>query len=144
MRVFLKKIEVFCVNTSWPSLSLARSISIGPICRQETEKLDGSSLRPKGWPHPPLRACEIWQTTFGTCGSSKALTQTLSLGESRLKVVLMQSISAARAIPPNEQKSTAAAAIKSSLIFLSDSDKTVAPKRRPQCAACAPGRNASV
>jgi hypothetical protein len=37
-----------------------------------------------------------------------------------LKVVLTQSISAARAVPPSEQKSNAAAAIKSSLIFLSD------------------------
>src|SRR5215469_12990315 len=103
MRVRLKKIEVFCVKTSCPSLSLARSTSIGPTCRHDTEKFDGSSLRPKGWPQPPLRACEMWQTTFGTCGSSNALTQTLSFGDSRLKVVLMQSISAARAVPASEQ-----------------------------------------
>ena len=84
-----------------------------------TEKFDGSSLRPSGWPQPPLRACEMWQTTFGTCGSSKTLTQTLSFGDSRLNVVLTQSISAARAVPPSAQKSSAAAAIKTSLIFFS-------------------------
>src|SRR6266403_3741823 len=41
----------------------------------------------------------MWQTTPGTLGSSKSLTQTLSLGESRLKVVLTQARSSARARP---------------------------------------------
>src|SRR5262245_28395920 len=88
---------VFWVNTSSLLSSLEMSTSIGPTCRQATEKFEGSSLRPRGWPQPPLRAWEMWQTTPGTSGSSKSLTQTLSFGESRLKVVLMQPISSARA-----------------------------------------------
>src|SRR5690242_6719996 len=39
----------------------------------------------------------MWQTMPGTRGSSKSLTQTLSLGESRLNVVLTQARSSARA-----------------------------------------------
>src|ERR1700761_3789914 len=106
MRGFLKKIEVFCVKTSSPSLSLLKSTSIGPSWRQATEKFDGSSLRPNGWPQPPLRACEMWQTTFGTCGSSKSLTQTLSFGDSRLKVVLIQPRSSACAVPSEHSNNT--------------------------------------
>src|SRR6185437_6840047 len=83
----------------------------------------------------------MWQTTFFTCGSSKTLTQTLSLGDSRLKVVLTQSISAARAVPPAAQKSSAAAAIRNSLIFLSDSGRN---DKRVYLADFVPGRNASV
>ena len=56
-------------------------------------------MRPKGWPQPPLRAWEMWQVTPATSGSSKLLTQTLSLGESRLKVVLTQARSSAAAVP---------------------------------------------
>src|SRR5579875_260288 len=113
MRVCLKKMLVFCVKTSSFSLSFDRSTSIGPTWRHETEKFEGSSLRPKGWPQPPLRACEIWQTTFGTCGSAKSLTQTLSLGDRRLKVVLMQPRSSACAVPPSEHRKRTANASKS-------------------------------
>src|SRR5262249_33728448 len=63
----------------------------------------------------------MWQTTPGTAGSSKSLTQTLSLGESRLKVVLMQPISSARAAPIAARSSSAV--IESNLIaflFLSE------------------------
>jgi hypothetical protein len=77
--------------------SVERSVVIGPSCRQATEKFDGSSLRPSGCPHPPFRACEMKQVTPGTLGSSKLLTQTLSLGEVNLKVVLTQARSSARA-----------------------------------------------
>ena len=38
---------------------VGRSTVIGPTCRQETEKLEGSSFRPKGWPQPPFLACEM-------------------------------------------------------------------------------------
>src|SRR5580693_8399104 len=95
MRVVLKKMLVFCVNTSSLSPSFDRSASIGPFCRHDTEKFDGSSFKPNGWPQPPFLACEIWQTMPGTCGSSKTLTQTLSLGDSALNVVLTQSRSVA-------------------------------------------------
>src|SRR5438477_96679 len=88
---------VFSLKASSFAGSVARSTAIGPIWRQEIEKFDGSSLSPSGWPQPPLRAWEIWQTMPGTRGSSKSLTQTLSLGESRLNVVLTQARSSARA-----------------------------------------------
>src|SRR5215470_19295169 len=39
----------------------------------------------------------MWQVTPGTLGSSNSLTQTLSLGESSLKVVLTHARSSARA-----------------------------------------------
>src|ERR1700690_1371943 len=81
---------VFWAKTSSFSRSFDRSTSIGPICRHETEKLDGSSFSPSGWPQPPFLACDMWQTTPGTCGSSKTLTHTLSLGDSTLNVVLTQ------------------------------------------------------
>src|SRR5215471_17806680 len=97
MRVRLKKMEVFSLKASSLSGSFARSTVTGPTWRQDTEKLEGSLLSPKGWPHPPLRACEIKQATPGTAGSSNSLTQTLSLGDRRLKVVLMHGKSSARA-----------------------------------------------
>src|ERR1700722_12632270 len=81
---------VFWLNTSSFSPSFDRSTSIGPFCRHETEKLDGSSFKPNGWPQPPFLACEMWHTMPGTFGSSNALTHTLSLGESALNVVLTQ------------------------------------------------------
>src|ERR1700734_2915652 len=80
---------------------------MGPFCRHETEKLDGSSFSPNGWPQPPFLACEMWQTMPGTFGSSKALTQTLSLGESTLNVVLTQLRSVARATPIDDTASAA-------------------------------------
>src|SRR5580704_321019 len=95
MRVVLKKMLVFWLNTSSSSRSFDRSTSIGPICRHEIEKLDGSSFKPKGWPQPPFLACEMWQTIPGTCGSSKTLTHTLSFGDKALNVVLTQSRSVA-------------------------------------------------
>jgi hypothetical protein len=88
---------VFSVNASSYFGRVERSVAIGPSWRQETEKFEGSSLRPKGWPQLPSRACEKKQVTPGTFGSSKSLTQTLSLGVSRLKVVLTQARSSARA-----------------------------------------------
>jgi hypothetical protein len=97
MRVALKKMLVFSLKASSFSGSVERSVVIGPSCRQATEKFDGSSLRPSGCPHPPFRACEMKQVTPGTLGSSKLLTQTLSLGEVNLKVVLTQARSSARA-----------------------------------------------
>src|SRR3954452_19240998 len=98
MRVALKKMPVFSLKASSLSGSVAMSTVTGPICRQATEKFDGSSLRPSGWPQPPFRACEIKQETPGTLGSSKLLTHTLSFGESRLKVVLTQPTSSAIAM----------------------------------------------
>src|SRR6476646_1565880 len=95
MRVALKKMLVFSLKASSLSGKVARSIEIGPVCRQATEKLDGSSLRPSGWPQPPFRACEMKQVMPGTLSSSKLLTQTLSFGDSRLKVVLTQPTSSA-------------------------------------------------
>src|SRR5260221_11092372 len=86
---------VFSLKASSFEGSLAMSTEIGPICRQESEKFDGSSFSPSGWPQPPLRPCDMWQTTPGTRGSSKSLTQTLSLGDSRLNVVLTQARSSA-------------------------------------------------
>src|SRR5512132_70195 len=97
MRVALKKMLVFSLNASSFSGSVERSVVIGPSCRQATEKFDGSSLSPSGWPQPPFRACEMKQVTPGTLGSSKSLTHTLSFGDSRLKVVLTQARSSARA-----------------------------------------------
>src|SRR5579862_1235564 len=119
MRVALKKMLVFSVKTSSFARSFVMSAVMGPTCRHETEKLEGSSLRPKGWPQPPLRACEMWQATPGTLGSSKSLTQTLSFGESRLKVVLTQPMSSARAEPMTAKNS--AAATRNNFIFLSTS-----------------------
>src|SRR6266567_736545 len=72
---------VFSVKTSSLGGSFARSIVIGPTCRQATEK-------------------------FG--GSSKSLTQTLSFGDRRLNVVLMQPISSALAVPDRARKTQAA------------------------------------
>src|SRR5690242_6559776 len=57
----------------------------------------------------------MWQVTPGTFGSSNSLTQTLSLGESSLNVVLTQARSSARAKPG--AKSNSAAAIRSSLML---------------------------
>ncbi len=71
--------------------------------------MEGSSLSPSGWPHPPLRACEMKQVTPGTLGSSKPLTQTLSFGESRLNVVLTQARSSAEAVSDTMRQSAAAA-----------------------------------
>src|SRR6266851_4871436 len=99
---------VFSVKTSSLGGSFARSIVIGPTCRQATEKFEGSSLRPSVWPQPPLRACEMWQVTPGTFGSSKSLTQTLSFGDKRLNVVLMQPRSSALAVPERARKTQAA------------------------------------
>src|SRR5260221_10830160 len=99
---------VFSVKTSSCSGSLARSTVIGPVWRQATEKFEGSSLRPSGWPQPPLRACDMWQVTPATLGSSKWLTHTLSFGDSRLKVVLMQPRSSALAGPDSARKTQAA------------------------------------
>src|SRR6478672_8392977 len=117
MRVALKKMLVFSLKASSFSGSVERSVVIGPSCRQATEKLEGSSLRPSGWPQPPFRACEMKQVTPGTLGSSKSLTQTLSFGESRLKVVLTQDRSSAEATPI--AASDKAAAARTTLIHLS-------------------------
>src|SRR6476619_5320868 len=97
MRVFLKQMLVFSLNASSFSGNFERSVVIGPSCRQATERFDGSSSRPSGWPQPPFRACEMQQVTPGTLGSSKSLTHTLSFGDGRLKVVLTQARSSARA-----------------------------------------------
>src|SRR5580700_6747135 len=108
---------VFWLNTSSFSASFERSTSIGPFCRHETEKLDGSSFSPNGWPHPPFLACEMWHAMPGTCGSSKTLTHTLSLGENALNVVLTQLKSVACAEPRGIAASTAT--IKSHFIRVS-------------------------
>src|ERR1700681_3456208 len=106
---------VFSLKTSSLSDSLARSTLTGPVWRQATEKFDGSSLSPSGWPHPPFRACEMWQGTPGTFGSSKSATHTLSLGERKLNVVLMQLSSSARAKAGIATRNTVA--IKHSFTF---------------------------
>src|SRR5580704_12728314 len=115
MRVALKMMLVFSVNTSSSSVNFDMSTLMAPVWRQATEKFDGSSLRPSGWPHPPLRACEMWQVTPATFGSSKSATHTLSLGERKLNVVLTQLSSSARAKVEAATKRTAA--IKHSFIF---------------------------
>ena len=59
--------------------------------------------------------------TPGTSGSSKSLMHTLSFGDSRLKVVLTQGRSSARAVPeatPNVARNTQATATNI-LIFVS-------------------------
>ena len=48
MRVRLKKMLVLLVNASSLFGNFERSTVIGPTCRQETEKLEGSSFSPKG------------------------------------------------------------------------------------------------
>src|SRR5215468_4549677 len=111
MRVALKKMLVFSLKACSLDGSFERSVATGPACRQASEKFEGSSLRPSGWPQPPLRACDTKQTTPGTFGSSKALTQTLSFGDSRLKVVLMQGRSSALAVLAATTSAVAAAAI---------------------------------
>src|SRR5215475_10480219 len=98
MRVALKKMLVFSLKACSLDGNFERSVATGPACRQASEKFEGSSLRPSGWPQPPLRAWEMWQVTPATLGSSNSLTQTLSLGESSLKVVLTQARSSARAL----------------------------------------------
>src|ERR1700730_5871184 len=108
MRVALKMMLVFSVNPSSSSVNFDMSTLMAPVWRQATEKFDGSSLRPSGWPHPPFRACETWQVTPGTFGSSKSATHTLSLGERKLNVVLIQLNSSARAKAGTATKSTAA------------------------------------
>src|SRR6202040_2514738 len=57
----------------------------------------------------------MWQVTPGTFGSSKSATHTLSLGERKLNVVLMQLKSSARAKAGAATKSTVA--IKHSFTF---------------------------
>jgi hypothetical protein len=57
----------------------------------------------------------MWQVTPGTFGSSKSATHTLSLGERKLNVVLMQLSSSARAKAGIATKSTVA--IKHSFTF---------------------------
>src|SRR6185437_11111534 len=112
---------VFWLNTSSLSVSFDRSTLTGPTCRHEIEKLEGSSFKPNGWPQPPFLACEIWQATPGTFGSSKTLTHTLSLGESRLNVVLTQSKSVASAGRMDKTASAASTArLKSSFMPISD------------------------
>src|SRR6476659_9612978 len=109
MRVALKKMLVFSLQASSFSGSVERSVVIGPSCRQATEKFDGSSLRPSGWPQPPFRACEMKQVMPGTFSSSKLLTQTLSFGDRRLKVVLTQPTSSAF-VPFNDRTNKTAQA----------------------------------
>src|SRR5579872_4206456 len=111
MRVALKKILVLSLKASSVSGNFEGSTLMGPIWRHATEKLDGSSFKPSVWPHPPLRACEMWHATPGTLGSSKSLTHTLSLGESRLNVVLTQPSSSAFAAPHAATSSTTTAKI---------------------------------
>ena len=53
MRVRLKKGLVLLVNASSLFGNFERWTVIGPTCRQETEKLEGSSFSPKGCPQPP-------------------------------------------------------------------------------------------
>jgi hypothetical protein len=48
MRVFLKKMLVFSLKDSSFSGSFEMSVVIGPVCRQATEKFEGSPLRPSG------------------------------------------------------------------------------------------------
>src|ERR1700730_6939897 len=108
MRLSLKMMLVFSVNTSSSSVNFDMSTLMAPVWRQATEKFDGSSLRPSGWPHPPFRACEMWQVTPGTFGSSKSATHTLSFGERKINVVLMQLSSSARAKAGIATKSTVA------------------------------------
>jgi hypothetical protein len=48
------------------------------------------------------------QATPGTFGSSKLLTQTLSFGDTKLNVALIQPISSAHAFPKAAEMSTAA------------------------------------
>jgi hypothetical protein len=48
MRIFMKKMLVFSVNASSYFGKVERSVAIGPSWRQETEKFEGNSLRPKG------------------------------------------------------------------------------------------------
>src|ERR1700724_200031 len=115
MRAALKMMLVFSVKTSSSSVNFDMSTLMAPVWRQATEKFDGYSLKPSGWPHPPFRACEMWQVTPGIFGSSKPVTHTLSLGESKLNVVLMQLKSSARAIAGAATKS--AVAIKHSFTF---------------------------
>src|SRR5512132_96150 len=135
MRVALKKMLVFSLNASSFSGSVERSVVIGPSCRQATEKFDGSSLRRSGWPQPPFRACEMKQVTPGTLGSSKSLTQTLSFGDSRLKVVLTQARSAARARLDAARNSIADR--KSVLIRLSKGLPACGPSAAQLCQAVA-------
>src|SRR3984893_582908 len=113
MRVALKMMLVFSVKTSSSSVNFDMSTLMAPVWRQATEKFDGSSLRPSGWPHPPFRACEMWQVTPGTLGSSKSATHTLSLGERKLNVVLMQLSSSARAKAGIAKRNTVAIKHKS-------------------------------
>src|ERR1700724_4045567 len=115
MRAALKMMLVFSVKTSSSSVNFDMSTLMAPVWRQATEKFDGYSLKPSGWPHPPFRACEMWQVTPGIFGSSQAVTHTLSLGESKLNVVLMQLKSSARAKAGAATKSTIA--IKHSFTF---------------------------
>ena len=58
MRVRLKKGLVLLVNASSIFGNFERWTVIGPTCRQETEKLEGSSFSPKGCPQPPFLACD--------------------------------------------------------------------------------------
>src|SRR6266436_9403581 len=119
---------VFSLKTSAFGGSVARSTVIGPTWRQATEKLEGSSLSPKGWPQPPLRACEIWQVTPGTLGSSKSLTHTLSFGDKRLNVVLMQPRSLACAVAG---RARSAAAIVMARRVTADAALPLKPARPP-------------
>jgi hypothetical protein len=50
-------------NTSSFSSNLKMSTDRGPVCRHETAKCDGSSLRPSGRQHPPFRAWEMQHVT---------------------------------------------------------------------------------
>src|SRR5262245_38666996 len=107
--VSLKRSDVFTLNTSAFLGSFARSTVIGPTCRHASAKRDLSSATPTVPFMPPVRACERWHVTPGTWGSSKALTQILSLAPRRRNVVDTQPISSAcrrpTALPSSTTKS---------------------------------------
>src|SRR5262245_62195647 len=98
--------EVRALNTSASGGSFVRSTVIGPTCRHSMAKRDRSSATPIVPFIPPVRACERWQVTPGTFGSSKALTQILSFAPRMRNVVETQPMSSASRRPTTPPSST--------------------------------------
>src|SRR2546428_11849969 len=79
--------DVFTLTSSTFWVNVVRSTVIGQTWRHARAKRDRSSATPTVPFIPPVRAWERWHVTPGTLGSSKALTQILSLAPRTRNVV---------------------------------------------------------
>ena len=133
MRVFLKKMLVFSLKASSRSGCFEMSAVIGPRLTAGHREIgrilvEAERLAPAAFSSLRDEAGDPWHL-----GSSKSLTQTLSFGESRLKVVLTQDRSSAEAtsITASDKPAAARTSLLSSLHLM----KVTRGGSRPCCAA---------